>query len=368
MGLRRAFLLCLTALAARSIRAERVSFHNAHPLGWMHQLPVGESPGWSQPFWFNLEAGQANVWNKAANFTNLSTNAKLSYQADYEQSTVVADLGFSLGERWAFGVEALYANRNGGFMDATIDQFHILVGADRFLRNRFGEFGNTFSVKDGGVERLATTHAEGLGSVKAKLKYWLAKWEGPNPGACACGIATSVQAKVPTQRRELGLTTSHVDLSALVHLGVPIGQDSGVWLTAAYTRLGANDVFAAWPLIRDQRMLELHGDLGLYKHLGLVLTLRTESPLVDPHHLRFDPYSVGATSIKFERISTGWNALTQWRGSEGFGLRWRWGRGQQFNVIMTEDFGLGDQDGTGNAFYSLNAPDVAFTSQLHLSF
>jgi hypothetical protein len=69
-----------------------------------------------------------------------------------------------------------------------------------------------------------------------------------------------------------------------------------------------------------------------------------------------------------ERISSGWNGLTAWRGSESIGLRYRWGAGSQANFLFIEDWALGDRDGRNQWLYVNNAPDVMFLTQLHFVF
>jgi hypothetical protein len=368
MILRPSWLALGLTLAGGPARAEFTSVHNAHPLGWTHQSPVGETPGWTNRAWLNLEINQANVWNKEADFVNLDTGRTQTVEADFEQSSAIVDFGFALSPRWALSFEVPYANRNGGFMDATIDQFHLLIGSTRFLRNRFGEFGNHFILEDGGEDRVSVPRAEGVGSVRVKLKRWLWEWRGGGPGACECGFAVSTQVKIPLGPANQGLSSGHVDGSVLAHLGAPIGRASGVWLTAGYSRLGDNQTWAGWPRRRDQRLLELSADFAVYNTFGLVLQVRTESPLMNVNALRFEALSTDSVMVKYERLSTAWNALTYWRSTEAFGVRWRWGRGQQINLLATEDFGTGNRDELGNAFYSNNAPDFALVSQFHLVF
>ena len=362
------FAALIFALAGHAARAHVTSFRNAHPVAWMHQAPVGETPGWTDRAWFNLELNQANVWNREADFLNLDTGRTQTLEADFEQSSAIADFGFSLAPRWAVAFEVPFANRNGGFMDAVIDQFHLLIGSTRFLRNRFGEFGNRMILEDEGVETLSTPRAAGVGSFKIKLKRWVWEWRGETPGACECGFAVSTQIKVPVGSSHDGLSSGGFDGSALAHLGVPIGRESGVWATAAYSRLGASALMKPWPRRRDQQMYEVAADLGLYKHFGLVLQVRTESPLVNAGQLQFLALNSENRAVKYERLSTAWNALVDWRSSQAFGVRWRWGGGQQINLLATEDFGTGNRDGLGNAFYSNNAPDFAFVTQAHFIF
>ena len=354
--------------AAPAAFGELTSIHNAHPLGWMHHSVVGESPGWTNRAWVNFEFNQANVWNKEADFTNRDTGRTQTFEADFEQTSVIADFGFALSPRWALSFEVPYADRSGGFMDAAIDQFHVLVGSTRFLRNRFGEFGNHLILEDDGVDQLSTPRAAGVGSTRIKLKHWLWAWRAAGPGACDCGFAVSAQLKVPLGPAREGLSSGDIDSSVLAHLGVPLGRDSGAWITAAYSRLGTNRAWAAWPRRRDQRMLELSADVGVYANFGVVLQVRTESPLMEVGALRFEPLSTDAQAVKYERLSTGWNALAFWRSTEALGVRWRWGQGQQVSLLATEDFGAGNRDELGTALYSINAPDFALVSQFHLVF
>ena len=108
---------------------------------------------------------------------------------------------------------------------------------------------------------------------------------------------------------------------------------------------------------------ELDADVGVYANFGLVAQLRTESPLMDVGGMEFQPLSTDPRAIKYERVSTAWNALNFWRSLPSFGIRWRWGQGQQINILATEDFGTGNRDELGTAFYSNNAPDFGFVTQ-----
>jgi hypothetical protein len=73
-------------------------------------------------------------------------------------------------------------------------------------------------------------------------------------------------------------------------------------------------------------------------------------------------------SMKAERIASGWNSLTAWRGSQILGARYRWGMGNFINFMIVEDWGTGDRDSRADWLYVNNAPDVAFVSQWHFVF
>lgn len=331
-------------------------------------LPVGESPGWSGRAWWNLEVNHANIWNDNFTMSDKRNGDLYTYEADFEQSSAILDMGFQLTPRLAFAVEVPYAYRNGGILDDFIDQFHVAIGASRFRRHFNGYFDNRFMVQTNNEDNLATLRGEGLGSVKAKLKAWLWQWRSPTPGVCDCGLAISGQGKFPVQKRTNALSSGTSDFTGAVHLGFPLGQYSGMWATAAFTKLGPNDTFAGWPRHDWQEMYELSFDFGLDKNFGIILQARAESPLFDNNHLEYQYTTFNDDSQLAERIASGWNSLVYWRGSESLGLRWRWGQGSQINFLIVEDWGLGNKDRRYDMLYVNNAPDVAFVSQLKFVF
>ncbi len=358
-------LIC--ALFAPPAFATRSSYRNAHPVGWMHLLPVGETPGWSAPAWADIELNHANIWNMESTFTDKRTGDVYTYHADFEQSSAIVDMGFALGSSVALSFEFPYANRNGGFLDDFIDQFHQTINSDRFLRHVNDEFNNEFEVKKNGEDMLATEHGQGMGNTKVKLKWWPLQWLSPTPGVCDCGFALSAQVKFPTQARKFGLSSGNNDYTGMAHLGAPLGQYSAVWATAAVTHLGPNETFADWPRREWLQMYELSLDLG-GPSFGLLLQARTESPLFMQEHMEFDYTQSEEKARQGERIASGWNSLTAWRGSQLIGLRYRWGQGSRVNFLIVEDWGTGNRDGRKDFLYVNNAPDVAFVSQFHFVF
>lgn len=358
----------ICVLFSAPVNAELTSYRNAHPLGWMHSLPVGETPGWNGRGWFNLELNHANIWNKEFEMVDRRNGAVYTYEADFEQSTAVVDMGVALSKEFAFAVEIPYANRNGGFLDDFIDQFHQFIQSDRFLRHLNDEFENSYVMRTDGEDHMSTPHGQGVGNVKFKFKWWPIQWFSKTPGVCNCGLSFSGQVKVPTQRRESGLSSGHADYSALIHFGVPVWDYVGIWATAAFTRLGENDNIPNWPRRTWAQMYELTMDLGMGKNFGFVIQVRTESPLLMTEHLEYQYTTNDPNSQQVERIASGWNSLVEWRGSQGLGFRWRWGKGHRANLLLIEDWGLGDKDNRGDNLYVNNAPDVAFVSQWHFVF
>lgn len=364
----RAILLWLFALTSLQAFASRTSYRNAHPIGWMHLLPVGEQPGWSSPAWTNLELNHANVWNMEFKMNDRRNGDEYTYKADFEQSSIILDMGFALSEKLALSFELPYANRNGGFLDDFIDQFHQVIQSDRFFRHLNDPFDNSFVVRTNGQDNLASSKGQGLGSVKAKLKYWLWQYLSPTPGVCECGFAVSAQAKFPVQARQFGLSSGGNDYSGLAHLGVPVGRYSAAWSTIAFTKLGKNDTFGTWPRREWQQMYELSLDLGTGPHFGVILQARMESPIMMKEHLSYQHTYTTEEAQAAERVASGWNSLTAWRGSQNIGMRWRWGEGSQVNLLIVEDWALGSKDRPNEYLYTNNAPDVAFISQWHFVF
>lgn len=360
--------ICTLLLSSIVSQAIQLSYRNAHPIGWMHLLPVGETPGWSTSAWTDIEFNHANIWNMQSDMIDSRTGDVYTYKADFEQSSLTFNMGFALGSKLALSFELPYANRNGGFLDDFIDQFHQNIQSDRFFRHLNEDFGNSFVVQVNGEDRLVTQKAEGLGGAKVKLKWWMWQWKGPTPGVCDCGFALSAQAKFPTQARKFGLSSGNNDYSGLAHLGAPLGKYSAVWTTAAVTRLGPNDTFGGWPRRDWLQMYELSLDLGVGPHFGLLAQARTESPLFMQEHLDFQYTQATEDGRRAERIASGWNALTSWRGSQFLALRWKWGQGNEANFGILEDWGTGRRDGRSDLLYVNNAPDVAFLSQWHFSF
>jgi len=356
------FLWPFTAEASRS------SYRNANPVGWMHLLPVGETPGWSGEAWANLEINHANVWNTQFSMRDRRDGSIYTYKADFEQSSAIVELGYALSPSVALAFELPYANRNGGFLDDFIDQFHQLIKTDRFLRHLNDDFDNSYVIKKDGVDQLATEKGQGMGNTKVKMKWWMLQWRSPTPGVCDCGFAMSAQAKFPTQARKFGLSSGTNDYSGLLHLGVPLGQFSAAWATAGFTKIGPNDTFKGWPRRDWQQMYELSLDLAMGPGFGLLLQARTESPHFMREYLDYEFTHTTEKERTMEQVASGWNALTAWRGSQSIGFRYRWGQGSQVNLLIIEDWALGDQHNRGQPLYVNNAPDVAFVNQWHFVF
>jgi len=362
-------LLIITALGvAVSVSGETISYRLAHPVGWMHLLPVGEAPGWSQSRWFNLEVAQANIWGIPFEMTDKRNGNVYFYQADYEQTSAIANFGWALGSQVAVAFEVPYANHNGGFLDDFIDQFHVLIQSDRFQRQMHPKFSNKLVIKKNGVDQLSSSHAEGVGSLKTKLKIWFWQIKSATPGACDCGAAASFHVKAPTQKAERGLSSGGIDYTGMLNIGFPLFEASGFWFTTAVTYLDGNKVFRDWPMRRWLQMYEASLTFGITQSWSFVLQGRYESPLFSKEHVEFTYNYDQPRNRDLERSNSGWNSLMYWRGSESFGFKYRWSDGDYANFLFVEDWGRGKYDSSGAVTYINNAPDVQFLTQWHFGF
>lgn len=363
---RRWFLLFLI-LFSTTVGATKPSYYLPHPIGWMHGLPVGENPGWTGSFWINFEINQGNIWNEEFDMLNKKTGKTLTYEADFEQTSLVTDLGFAVTDWWSLGISAPFASRGGGIMDDFIDQFHVATGSERFQRNANHEFNKSYIVESAGVTQFGEKKWSAVNYFKYKTKFWLLKWRGSDAGSCDCGFSVGGQVKVPLGESHNGMSSGHHDFSLTTHLGIPLGENSGIWATAAFTKLGRNEVYRDFPMRRFAQMYELTMDLG-FEHWGIILQARTESPIMNKNDLDYKYTTTVPNAQLAYRVASGWNSLVYWRGSQSLGARWRSDTGHQINFLIVEDWGLGGQDSRVDKLYVNNAPDVAFVTQFHLNF
>lgn len=345
--------------------AAPTSYRLANPITNMHQLPVGEMPGWDNSFWMNTELSLSNVWNAPIQIRNKKTNQELSFAADYEEVMAHLEVGSALSERWAVAIEVPYVSRSGGILDEFIDKFHTYIGSDRFRRQFYDQDTQNINITTNGVSQLNGKPERGSGNTKLKLKHWLIQWKN---NFCPCGLSTSLQSKIPLENHQRGLTSGTADHSATIHLGFPLGQESALWLSSAVTRIGENALFAGWPRREWAQMYEISSALAFNKHWRLIFQARMESPFFNKQHLEIIDASATREERILNRLSSGWNGLVHWRGSQSFGLNYKSSSGSQINMLIIEDWALGNYDEVGDDLYGNNAPDVSFVLQSYLAF
>lgn len=355
-------------LVATTANATRTSYHVPHPIGWMHALPAGETPGWHENYWLNFELSHANIWNNEFTAKRNETGRELKYEADFEQSSFILELGKKASEQFMFGIEVPFASRGGGFLDDFIDQFHVLIGSDRFLRPENADFDRSLKIETDDKSQLNSSNLSAVGNVKLKAKWWPWQWTSEQPGACDCGFAISGQVKIPVANGRSGQSSGGFDYSLLAHLGAPFGEQSGVWFTAGFSYLSTNTALSDWPRRKWAQMYELSFDFGITDHWGFVLQGRLESPIMDKGSLAFEYTETDRLAMAKERVASGWNSLVYWRGTQSFGIRWRSFFGTQVSLLMIEDWNYGNPDYRSDHVYVTNAPDVAFVTQVHASF
>ena len=339
------------------------SYRLQHPIGWMHALPVGETPGWSSKSWLQFSLAHGNIWNNEIAFRNINDGTLYKYHADFEQSNAILEFGWAHNDRVASSFEIPYALRAGGFLDRFIDDFHVAIGSDRFNRPNFPENQRILKIETDNQNSIDQPVASGFGNLKYKLKYWPWQWRGKK-GQCPCGFSLGTHFKIPIGPASKGLTSGNFDYSLLWHLGAPVGDASSIWLSSAVTFMGTNDNLRGWPMRRWHQMYEISFDIGLTERWGFLIQMRAESPLMNYQDVQIESAYSDPDQIAAERIASGWNSLVHWRGSQGLGWRWRSKSGlKQFNALIIEDWGLGAYDREDERLYVNNAPDVSFLFQ-----
>lgn len=345
-----------------------VSYRLQHPIGWMHLLPVGETPGWEKSKWLSIELSHGNVWNAPITLVNNLNNKEVTYSADFAQSHLILEIGGAFSEMFAHSLVIPYSYRGGGFLDGFIDDYHIAFGFDRFNRADFPEDHSRFSVISDGVEKVTDSSASGISNLKYKLKFWPWQIKGNN-GQCACGFGISAQVKIPMDNLDRGLSTESGDYSLMWNLGFPIFDRSAIWISSAVTRTKLNPLIEDLPRKEWHQMYEISTEWGLNKNWSFTFQVRMESPILEKDDLSIANPSSEPVDALLERIASGWNSLVHWRGSEAFGLKYNSNSGEhQFKMMIIEDWAVGHFDEIGDDLYVNNAPDVAFSMQYSFAF
>lgn len=354
-------MMALFLFSALPSKAETPpSLRQPHPLSWMHSAPVGEMPGWKNDFWMHLELGVSSIWNAPHTMTDNRNGNSLEYFADYEQVSAILELGGAITDRLSFAIEIPHAYRSGGVLDSFIDAFHLFLGNRRFNRQFYPEDQYNYSAETNGTEFYTDNKPlETVANVKPKIKYWISKWENSE---CPCGLAVSVQGKVPLQDEKFAGTTGDYDIYSLLHFGIPVGRSSALWLTGAYSYLGDNPAFDSWPRNRKYEMYEMSLDVGITKNVSLGLMVRAESPYLESKHLTYEDASSEPKIIERNRAASGWNSLVRWRSSNALGFRYKPTKTAQVGFWIAEDWGIGPYDASDD-IYSNGAPDVNFVLQ-----
>lgn len=334
---------------------------STHPISWMHQLPVGEAPGWDSKYWTQFNLSKSNVWNAPLTFTNKKTGQELSYQADYEQDNYVLEAGMAFNSTWAMTVQAPYASRHGGSLDSTIDSFHKSNGFNRYSRHLYPSNRSVFRVSTNGFSQVSSDSASGFSSVKLKLKYWPIKIG--NPKNCPCGLGSSFQVKVPVDQSRDGLSSGGYDFSLLGHGAVPFWSYSSVGLTSGLTYAAENKIFEGWPRNTLLQLYQLDTEFGFTRSFGLFTQVRAESPFMK----RQDLDVIEGQNVKHNRqarVAGGYSGLVGWRFHLTFGTRIDFSRDVKLLAYVTEDMGPPQVDDSGRVVREHNAPDILLGTQL----
>ena len=115
-------------------------------------------------------------------------------------------------------------------------------------------------------------------------------------------------------------------------------------------------------------MYEFSMDASITDTLGFIVQVRADSPILNRHLVRYEDATVDLKQKLNNRRATGWNALVHWRGSESFGFRFLHNQTDMTQILIIEDWTVGNFDETSDRIFVNNAPDVAFTVQSSFGF
>lgn len=336
---------------------------DAHPIGWMHGLSLGAEPGWDGHVWLDQEISVANIWALSANFRRPSTGKTLTYEADFEQTTYVANVGLQIFEKIAVAFEVPAASRGGDLLDKIVDDFHHAFNFYRFQRDWYDRGRSKFKIQTDGISTLPDTSSSGQGNYKAQLLLWPVRPKNN----CRCGVGLNFDVKFPAGDPDHGLTSGGVDYTVTPSVGFPIGKDSSFKVSASLTYAEKNKVFEDWPRYKWLFGGEMGFDFGIGDTWGMFFLASIQSPFMDQSDLELTRTYVDQDYQNQFQVSSAWNSLTGWRGRESLGPRFR-GKHFQLALLMTEDWGFGARDPDGSITYVDNQPDVSFGLHFKMNF
>ncbi|MBK9294763.1 MAG: DUF3187 family protein, partial [Oligoflexia bacterium] len=255
---------------------------HSYPPAIMHQLPSGERPGWEKPLWFNLDVQQANFWNLPTRFTHNESGKDLFYFNDFEQTTIITELGFQVAPQSAIAVELPVVLRSGGAFDHFINEFHNVFGFINFNRNMYPEFQNQLNIRVNGVDAIPV-QASGMGNIKIKYKNWFAK----NSNCATCGWALNFQVKIPLENGLRGLSSGYYDGSLLLHAGFMLSKGFNVYLSTGVTTTLNNKAFEQWPINKLQFLSDISTEITFTKDWELIFSASLYSPYMNKNLLTY---------------------------------------------------------------------------------
>jgi hypothetical protein len=348
-------------LSAWGARADLPVMADEHPIGWMHGLNLGSSPGWEKNFWIHQQLSLANVWSMPADFVRPSTGKTLHYQADYEQTSEVLSAGFALSDGFALALETAAASRGSDLLDKGIDDYHAALGFYRYQRDAYARGKSQFVVQTDGVSKLSSESASGLSYGKVYFKFWPLRY-----GGCRCGFGFDLAIKWPMGDAARGLSSGGTDYTFAPALALPLGRASSFKISASVTYAEKNEVFEDWPRNKWLFGTEAGWDVALGGHWGFIFLAGMQSPFMDEKDLRVAHVYAKKEDQNQYQVSSAWNSLVAWRGRQSLGPRLRWSAGEM-SLLATEDWGFGARDPDGSLVYVDNAPDltVGFYTQLY---
>ncbi len=344
-------------------RAQVIAPRQSHPIASQHFIPGPEAPGWLSSKWFDIEIVEANFWNAETTFINRKTGKTLTHVSDFEQTVIFMEYGQAINQKWAWAIEIPYYLRHeGDFSDKLIDEFHKAFHFSRYSRHLYpsGRYLHSTSV-DGAVQGPRDAPS-GVGNIKLKFKYWAVK------GRKNTGFGWSTHFKIPVEDETKGTTSGSVDISQMIHIGIPIGQESAVFINGGITYAHRNWMYSEWPRNKILWMADITLDSRVTEKMSILFSLSAYSPLMKKSDLEFVYSTSDAKERKEYEIASGYNGLVEIRGQQSLGLKFDFNQTDSWSVFFIEDWWFGDKDQNGDPVYSHNQPDVGIGTRLTFQF
>lgn len=356
-------LLFLSGILCSTLQAQVIAPRQSHPIASQHFIPGPEAPGWLSKKWFDVEIVEANFWNAESTFTNKKTGRTLTHVSDFEQTVMFMEYGQAMNEKWAWAVEIPYYLRHeGDFSDKLIDEFHKAFHFSRYNRHLYAEGRYLHSTTVDGNIQGPRDAPSGVGNIKFKVKYWAVK------GRKNTGLGWSTHFKVPVEDETKGTTSGSVDVSQMIHIGIPIGTDSAVFINGGITYAHRNWMYSEWPRNKILWMGDVTFDARVAENLSIIFSLSAYSPLMKKSDLGFVYSTSDAKARKEYEIASGYYGLVEVRGQQSLGLKFDFNQTNYWSIFFIEDWWFGDKDQNGDPVYSHNQPDVGIGTRLTFQF
>jgi hypothetical protein len=245
------FGAALLLAAPLSLRAEEFfAVHDENPLTRGIYLPLASDSRGSDVYDFTLELAIANT-------LNVENHGNESLLVDGESDNLRFTFEHQLSSAWHVRFTLPLIRDSGGFLDATVDDWHRLLGVSRGNRPYFPHGLINYSYH--GVSDISLTHsAAGVGDVSGDVGYFLlddahqtlSLWGGLKAPTGSVADLTSNGAWDGASWLHYGLRYTHWQMGAEIGVVQPFGDElyaGHAHITSGFGRLSlARTLGANW--------------------------------------------------------------------------------------------------------------------------